>query len=179
MPETFSIEGELTKVSGLGARAEHAARLEALGSRLQSMPGNLRVRDDSRLAWKYATDLCADNEADVCTEMALTQMLYEQRPPYTDYRELVQVRLRSLANAMKTAYPTLPWRIVWQETRRHGMDIVKILALDERCTVSGVAKIMATLAQPQDWSEQPAKVAIDDPEGDEPAHDGTDENDQC
>ncbi len=122
-------------------RANCEKNLAFLQEVLSRFPGSLTVRDDSKLAWRYALaqhfseDQANVRAHDVCAEMSVTQLLYSQQEPHANYRQNQQDRLRTLATSVKEAHPSLPWAKVWDEVKKNGTHLVKLAALQERSNV--------------------------------------------
>jgi len=130
MNETRSTPFSL-KQSTLGLtepfRAEVASRLAYLEGVLGAH--NFKLRDDSRLAFLWATGRLDPtwDAGEVCHEMMSMQFICAN----TCYNEVSQPFLRCLANGFKKKYKLKSWSTTWNIVREYGPDILKLICLVE------------------------------------------------
>lgn len=123
-PRRFSLQSQLETLSN-EERDKANIRLECLQKQVSVMPwyGDT-IHDGSRLAWMFATEDNNLDVEDVAHEMASAHYLHQ----YTTYPEMVQTRLRAVADLLHDAYPQVPWNTLWKYVRRFGVPIVKYAA---------------------------------------------------
>ena len=117
----FSIERTLVN---LPAEEEAGVRhaLDELGE-LMTMCTPYSVRDDSRLAYRYARgEIRHMTPFDAVHEMACIQVLCDN----TTYQAVMPEYLRALANQLKEDhFPSLPWTQVWKAVADLGPELLK------------------------------------------------------
>lgn len=120
----FSLQSQLETLSK-EQREKVSAKLECLSKQLSTMPwyGDT-IHDGSRLAWIFATGDDNLDVEDIAHEMASVHYLHQQ----SAYPEMVQTRLRLVADLLHGAYPRVPWNVLWKHVRRFGVPIVKYAA---------------------------------------------------
>ena len=119
----FSIQSKLSE-SDESAREHRMQRLLRLNGALGAMPWHTGgLRDDSQLAWLYATNDDMDAE---CTahEISSVHFLHQS----TAYPEMCQERLRLAADAIHRAVPTANWRDIWRLVVKYGIPTIKYAA---------------------------------------------------
>jgi len=84
------------------------------------------LRDDSRLAFRYATGELSRSPWDVSHEMATTQYLCENAP----YQAFLPVALRRLASTMKKTFGN-DWTTTWNAVADIGPEIVKLYMMEQ------------------------------------------------
>ena len=124
IPSPFSIN---KSVDGLAEPTRVKVRAQL--AHLEGMMGahNFELRDDSRLAFLWATgklDLTWD-ASEVCHEMMSMQFICAN----TAYNDLAQPFLRALAKGLKERYNLKSWTTTWRIVREYGPDILKIMSL--------------------------------------------------
>ena len=110
----FSLKAELDGLDG-PARESAEARLGTLREALAAL-GDYVLRDDSRLAFSFATgsgDAATMTPAEVAADMALTQHLYAN----TCYRSLWDRDLKQVTGWIRHHYPRVPWKVAWAIVR--------------------------------------------------------------
>jgi hypothetical protein len=137
MSKTFSLQENLSTLNTEECtRAQK--RLLLLKNTLSKLPWyEDDVRDDSRLAWMFATNEDIDVD-DVAHEMAAVHYMHQS----SKYPTVVQERLREAAAILKESYPTVPWKIVWKYVSKFGVPVVKY-----SCTVPDVTTSCSTEEQ--------------------------------
>lgn len=118
---TFSIERTLATLpaeEAVGVR--HA--LGELGA-LMAQVTPYAVRDDSRLAYRYACgEIRHMTPYDAVHEMACTQVLCDN----TTYQAVMPDYLRALAHQLKEDhFPSVPWTQVWKAVADLGPELLK------------------------------------------------------
>lgn len=90
---------------------------------------NFELRDDSRLAFLWATGRLDPSwdASEVCHEMMSMQFICAN----TGYNELSQPFLRCLAKGLKEKYKMKSWSTTWRIVREYGPDILKLICLVE------------------------------------------------
>jgi len=124
----FSLEAKLGALAE-GRRANAERRLAPLRERLASFDPPIEVRDDSKLAWGYATQTGDARTMDMQTvadEMATTQFLYAQ----TCYNALMQDDMKRVAEYHKAANPDVGWTKLWKVVTEHFVPVCKIEAVE-------------------------------------------------
>ena len=123
----FSIAAALAEL-GDPQRREAEGRLSKLGELLHEEHG-LSLRDDSRLAFLFATECETDAAAnalpEVVLEMAHAQRLYGQTPLST----AAEPALREIANLLKAEFPRVDWGLIWRHTRAYVHALLKLRAV--------------------------------------------------
>ena len=86
------------------------------------------LRDDSRLAYLWATGQIVAEVDEISEELAFIQTLSEK----TSYQRVNERVLREISNALKSKHRRLSWNTVWSIVRKYGPDLVKYsVVLDE------------------------------------------------
>ncbi len=85
------------------------------------------VRDDSRLAFLWASGVLPANIYDIAQEMATIQYISNN----TDYHALTESGLRRIAESVKAKHKKLSWKRVWEIVREHGPDVIKYSVLHD------------------------------------------------
>lgn len=98
----------------------HAVERLALLKRTLHERYALELRDDSRLAFKFATEETSWSLRDVADELAFIQFLSAN----SDYQATCERFLRILADNMHAEYG-VHWNVVWRIVRQYGPDILK------------------------------------------------------
>ena len=125
--EKFSISRALEEQRP-GRREHLKGRIQSLNNALAKCSPPLAVRDDSSLAWGFASgygDASRMRFSTVIDEIATMQVLYRD----TNYNELLQNDMKVVAGYMKKKYPSVPWKLLWQFMREHFVPIAKIQAV--------------------------------------------------
>ena len=122
----FSISKELNTLPS-DARAVCEYNLGELAKYL-SNTSQYALRDDSRLAFRYATGCLPPhwNLYAVAHEIACTQYLCDQVP----YQSVQQEFLRALTNTIK-AQSEVSWKVLWTAVADLGPDIAKLLLMEQ------------------------------------------------
>lgn len=120
----FSIKAELQKMSN-SERVVAQNRLTELEIELSTTGHELR--DDSQMAYKFATAQLDVTAHEAAGEMAAAQFIHS----HTCYGERCQNELRVYANAMHAAFPHIPWSKIWEIVRRYMVPVIKLDALLE------------------------------------------------
>ena len=115
----FSISAERSKLAGVDA-IKLDQQLTVLASALGHMP-----RDDSRMAFLFASGQTSKTLAETANEINLVNALYDR----TDYRSTVEASLRDIAT--KLHEDGLPWGAAWQIVRSSGPVMLKLEAMDQ------------------------------------------------
>ena len=122
MSQKFSIEKELRAVSK-EERSEietHLSYLQQLARELGYV--NFFLRDDSRLAFLWASFKLNEHPETVVHEMAYTQFLHAN----TSYGMEVETSLRRIAASLKeNTNPWPTWTEVWRVVAVYGPDLIK------------------------------------------------------
>ena len=116
----FSITHELA-VSDEGKREAIEAALAHIKALLWTY--NFELRDDSRLAWLWATNRLPMTWTDL--EVAHEIMSQNWICANTEYNKLSESFLRELANRMKERYGIKDWHTVWCIVKDHGPHLLK------------------------------------------------------
>lgn len=119
---TFSLSAAVAALSS-EKRASVDARIDELRD---ALPSGATVRDDSRLAFLWATGGTDWAIEEVAHEMACTQIICDK----TRYVDSIEAALRHVALSAKQSHP-ISWTKVWASVREFGPDMVKLLAMDE------------------------------------------------
>lgn len=126
MTDTFSIEHELAKLPE-EAQPYVKQRLEELDVCLQQT-SHYCLRDDSRLAFRFATDqLPGWSHWTVAHEMACQQFLCDTVP----YQDTLQPFLKFLATQLKVD-SGVDWKPVWKAVAELGPEILKLHLMCEK-----------------------------------------------
>lgn len=131
----FSIETAIVQL-GEDEQLETRQKLLELTTAIEAAAPGFTVRDDSRLAWQYAThtgDAQTMTRAQVVSEIVVIQHLYGR----TSYNELLQKDMKEVAAAFKVQYPHIKWRDLWHIVREHMIPIIKLEAV-ARASAHGV-----------------------------------------
>ena len=123
---SFSLEDAISAIEDGPTRLEALARLERLNEAMREQ--GLAVRDDSSLAYLYATasgapDLVATKA--VVAEMATAQRVYGS----TQLAEHQQRALRPLADLLHREFPNVPWSVLWRRVRAFACPLLKVIAI--------------------------------------------------
>lgn len=145
----FSIGRELDALESEALRAQvenHLGELQVCLSQMSSYT----IRDDSRLAYRYASGLLPTQPWSsvwtVAHEMACTQYLCDALP----YQQVQQPFLKELAAKLK-AESGVDWKHIWAAVAEWGPEILKLQLMgDLVCSGSG------PLIFPDIFSESPA-----------------------
>jgi len=84
-------------------------------------------RDDSTLGTKFIQGELSSlwTAQQVAAEMCATQRLYKD----TNYKQVLELSLRLIANEMHKRYPVVSWTTLWKYTKIYGADAVKYAAI--------------------------------------------------
>ena len=132
---TFSIANELSHFPPQ-KRKEVMSRLAELRMRAAEY-GGVQVRDDSQMAWRWATGAPGAETIDMHTalsQMGTSQFVYAK----TDYGDTCEADFKVMANAIHSNYPELRWSMIWTIVRRHAPTVLKINALARAGYCEGV-----------------------------------------
>ena len=123
----FSLKSSVDGLSDPLWSTEVRARLGHLEGVLAAY--NFELRDDSRLAFLWATGKLGPtwDEREVCHEMMSMQFICAN----TGYNCLSQPFLRALAKGMKERHNLKSWTTTWKIVREYGPDILKLICLVE------------------------------------------------
>ncbi len=124
---SFSLDNAVAAIEDEAVRLEALSRLDRLGEAMRERYG-LEVRDDSSLAYLYATaegapDLVATKA--VMAEMATAQRVYGS----TQLAEHQQRALQPLANLLHDEFPAVPWSVLWRRVRTFACPLLKVIAI--------------------------------------------------
>lgn len=110
-------------VQELSPRAKYVAeqRLATLMYNFERYHPYFFLRDDSKLAFLYATRATAQSLHEVMVDMIVAQWLHATTP----YAAYLQIALRQLADEAKRRYGLRDWTAIWNVVRGYGSDIVK------------------------------------------------------
>ncbi|AEP15098.1 hypothetical protein EOVG_00161 [Emiliania huxleyi virus 88] len=92
-----------------------------------SLRYNVGVRDDSRLAYNWAIGTVRAPIEEIMEELAFIQWLSS----HTNYQQVCEDGLRSIANDIKFKYPDISWSKVWTIVRGIGPDLIKYTLVDK------------------------------------------------
>lgn len=140
---SFSLQAEISALADAGS-GNVLERLATLKAEVAAYGPQFEVRDDSKLAWKYCSDIDAHTESfwneasgtadlsKIALELVAMQLLYST-PLHTNkgdrsFKDLQEAKLRELANWAKQTHPSLPWKRVWAIVRDSGTPLVKLAA---------------------------------------------------
>ena len=86
---------------------------------------DLVIRSDSTLAERYTRNLLPApwDVKQVAWEMKATQHLYMNQ--HANYKRILELTLRHIANAMRGKYPCVSWTTIWKHTKVHAARAVK------------------------------------------------------
>lgn len=124
---SFSLHGAVAAIEDEAVRLEALSRLDRLGEAMRDRYG-LAVRDDSSLAYLYATAEGApdlDTTKAVMAEMATAQRVYGS----TQLAEHQQRALQPLANLLHDEFPAVPWSVLWRRVRTFACPLLKVIAV--------------------------------------------------
>ena len=124
---SFSIATEMAKLTP-DANTAVQVNLIYLSSfaRERGYP-NFDLRDDSRLAYLWATYQLSESVEYVVDEMAVAQWIHSS----TLYGEDLETNLRRIANALKAKYGSkLTWTACWNIVRSLAPDALKASAIE-------------------------------------------------
>ena len=79
------------------------------------------LRDDSRLAFNWATGNVVADISEIAEEMSVIQFLHD----HTSYHRECEKKMKEMAENAKRTHPSLSWKEVWDVVRIYGADIVK------------------------------------------------------
>lgn len=116
----FSAEAEALRLSPSEAAAVRE-RLAELARYLEEKSYKAVLRDDSRLAFNWATGQVIAEKAEIAEEMSVAQFLHDA----TTYHSECETGMRAFAEEAKRTHPKLSWKEVWDVVRVYGADIVK------------------------------------------------------
>ena len=123
----FSTEVALRELDG-AKQAEARERLLEIEGALEEFP-NCSLRDDSRLAFQYATNTGDAAEMpfeDVVREIVSVQFLFNE----SCYNQLCQQDMKQVAAHYHERYPHVSWRQLWTIVRSHMIPCAKLEAAD-------------------------------------------------
>ena len=102
-------------------------RVETVRAALSERHG-VNLRDDSYLTYLFATQ-ASEGDFDaflpiVVDEMYVTQRMYAETP----LGGVCENVFREVADLVHAEFPTLPWSIIWDNTRTYAHTVMKIRA---------------------------------------------------
>ena len=137
----FSIQAELAKLE-TGNKMTTEVNLVYLRQTARDLGyENFEVRDDSKLAYEWASYRLTESAEDVAHEMAFIQFLHAE----TGYGDETQTSLRRLADEIKRGKGRrLSWSEVWRTVRTYGPDLIKFNVIARRGGVPQLATLPTT-----------------------------------
>ena len=116
----FSSAAEALRLSPFEADTARK-RLADLDIFLKEKTYRAVLRDDSRLAFKWATGQLVADISEIAEEMSVIQFLHD----HTNYHRECEQKMKIMAEEAKRTHPSLGWKDVWDIVRIYGADIVK------------------------------------------------------
>ena len=116
----FSSAAEALRLSPFEADTARK-RLADLAFFLNEKTYNAVLRDDSRLAFNWATGHVVADMSEIAEEMSVIQFLHD----HTNYHSECEKKMKEMAEVAKRSHPALSWKEVWDVVRVYGADIVK------------------------------------------------------
>ena len=142
----FSIANELSRAD-TAERARCQRRLDDLRSEAANY-GDVEIRDDSRMAWRWC---CQGDEGGeggeggeegkedltmhtVLSQMGTSQFIFS----HTDYGDTCEEDYKRIANTVHEFAPDVQWSLVWKIVRKHAPTVLKLNALERAGYSEGV-----------------------------------------
>jgi len=122
----FSVNTALAMISDDTLRRTTQSIIYELNETMRAMGYKYGVRDDSRLAFNWASGTVSCNLVDITEELSFIQWLSDT----TDYRVVSEKALRHIANGLKLMYTDVSWTDIWAILRIYGPDIVRYVVLE-------------------------------------------------
>lgn len=133
----FSIQEALIRIDNEELRENTRVSLEMLNDCMYQMGYGCGVRDDSRLAFNWASCSIRADLHDITEELGFMQWLSDN----TSYQATMQETLRNMANALKAEHPDLNWGEVWSIVRSFGPDMIRYIIIEYE-HASGVPELI-------------------------------------
>lgn len=131
----FSIAAEMTKLTPDAHKAVQVNLIYLSSFARERGYPHFEVRDDSRLAYMWATYQLNETAEYIVDEMAAIQWIHSSTP----YAEDLETNLRRIANTLKAKYGAkLTWTACWNIVRSLAPDALKASAIER---VGGIPQL--------------------------------------